>query len=110
VLDEIARLVGVKSNKHKGKEREWEQKKLWVPDDMDPVLEELPKWSLLAEVRRCLSAHSYVPPYSLMIPRLMVRTHGMIVHLGSNTVLIMASSTSTSTLISEFLTTMDADA
>jgi DNA excision repair protein ERCC-4 len=24
--------------------------KPWVPDDMDPVLEELPKWSLLAVV------------------------------------------------------------
>jgi len=34
----------------------------------------------------------------------------MIVHPGLNTVLIMTSSTSTSTLISEFLSTMDADA
>src|SRR5882672_293941 len=34
----------------------------------------------------------------------------MIVHPGSNTVLIMTSSTSTSTLILEFLSTMDADA
>lgn len=27
-----------------------DKKKPWVPDDMDPVLEELPKWSLLADV------------------------------------------------------------
>jgi DNA excision repair protein ERCC-4 len=40
--------VGVKSDKAEGKERE--RKKPWVPDDMDPVLEELLKWSLLAEV------------------------------------------------------------
>ena len=26
------------------------QKKKWIPDGMDPVLEELPKWSLLADV------------------------------------------------------------
>lgn len=26
------------------------KRKRWLPDDMDPVLEELPKWSLLAEV------------------------------------------------------------
>jgi DNA excision repair protein ERCC-4 len=49
-LDEIEGRVGVKSDKAKGKEREREWKKPWVPDDMDPVLEELPKWSLLAEV------------------------------------------------------------
>ena len=47
-LDEIEGRVGVKSDKSKGKERE--RKTPWVPDDMDPVLEELPKWSLLAEV------------------------------------------------------------
>ncbi|KIM73439.1 hypothetical protein PILCRDRAFT_829181, partial [Piloderma croceum F 1598] len=34
----------------------------------------------------------------------------MIIHPGSNTVLIMTSSTSTSTLVSEFLSTMDVDA
>lgn len=32
------------TNKREGK------KKAWVPDGMEPVLEELPKWSLLAEV------------------------------------------------------------
>ena len=47
-LDEIEGRVGVKSDKAKGKEREWRNP--WVPDDMDPVLEELPKWNLLAEV------------------------------------------------------------
>jgi len=42
-LDEIEGRVGVKSDKSKGKEREREQKKPWMPDDVDPVLEELPK-------------------------------------------------------------------
>ena len=47
-LDEIEGHVGVKSDKARGKEKE---KRLpWVPDDMDPVLEELPKWTLLADV------------------------------------------------------------
>ena len=35
-----------RSDKGKGKEK----RKSWIPDDMDPVLEELPKWSLLADV------------------------------------------------------------
>ena len=34
----------------KGKEKEEEEKKPWVPDNMSPVLEELPKWDLLADI------------------------------------------------------------
>lgn len=51
-LDEIEGGVGMKnSGKAKGKEMGMGgSKKPWVPDDMDPVLEELPKWSLLAEI------------------------------------------------------------
>ena|ERR1700685_254251 len=46
-LDEIEGRVGVKeSDKGKGKEK----RKSWIPDEMNPVLEELPKWNLLADV------------------------------------------------------------
>jgi DNA excision repair protein ERCC-4 len=50
-LDEMEGSVGPKkkSDKAKGKQKE-EAKKHWIPDDMDPVLEELPKWTLLARV------------------------------------------------------------
>ena len=34
----------------KGKGKEEEEKKPWVPDNMSPVLEELPKWDLLADI------------------------------------------------------------
>lgn len=47
-LDEIEGRS--KRNPAKDKEKEKPRKKPWIPDDMDPVLEELPKWSLLAEV------------------------------------------------------------
>lgn len=47
VLDEIEGHIGTKDDMPKEK---GEKKKPWVPDDMDPVLEELPKWSLLADV------------------------------------------------------------
>jgi DNA excision repair protein ERCC-4 len=46
-LDEVHGITGRKS-RDKGKEKE--KKKLWVPDNMSPVLEELPKWDLLADV------------------------------------------------------------
>ena len=45
-LDEIMGCVGVKRKKSDKARGE----KPWVPNDMDPVLEELPKWSLLTEV------------------------------------------------------------
>lgn len=48
-LDQLEGRVGMKSNKTRGKEKKT-SKKPWVPDDMEPILEELPKWTLLAEV------------------------------------------------------------
>jgi len=42
-LDEAEGRVG-------GKGKEKDQKPTWVPDGMDPVLEELPKWNLLSEI------------------------------------------------------------
>lgn len=69
----------------------------WVPRGMDPVLEELPKWSLLAEV--------------------LEEIEGEIVNIqtnkafrkaaGSNTTLIMCSSIATCNLLREFLDCMD---
>ena len=47
ILDEMeAEAAGRPSAK--GKERE--TRKSWLPDGMEPVLEELPKWSLLGDV------------------------------------------------------------
>lgn len=44
-LDEVDGRIGVKAARTAGKD-----KKSWVPEGMDPVLEELPKWSLLADI------------------------------------------------------------
>jgi DNA excision repair protein ERCC-4 len=44
-LDEIDGRIGVKAA---GTTRT--EKKSWIPEGMDPVLEELPKWSLLADI------------------------------------------------------------
>jgi len=45
-LDEMEGQVGVKVARISGSS----EKKAWVPDGMEPVLEELPKWSLLADI------------------------------------------------------------
>jgi len=42
-LDEAEGRVG-------GKGKEKDHKPTWMPDGMDPILEELPKWNLLSEI------------------------------------------------------------
>ncbi|KIK34919.1 hypothetical protein CY34DRAFT_17380 [Suillus luteus UH-Slu-Lm8-n1] len=75
-------------NKSRDNRKEKEKKKPWVPDNMSPVLEELPKWDLLADVLQEIEeelmrqeAVSTRPPTR-----------------GSNTVLVMTSSPRSSTL------------
>ncbi|KAG6373235.1 hypothetical protein JVT61DRAFT_6861 [Boletus reticuloceps] len=72
--------------------------KPWIPDGMDPVLEELPKWDLLAdvlhEIEEEVMRQESLSSYSR----------------GSNIVLVMTSSPQSSALVSEFLSKMDVDA
>ncbi|KAG1811990.1 hypothetical protein EV424DRAFT_1419210 [Suillus variegatus] len=96
-LDEAHGLTGSNSRDN-GKKKE--EKKSWVPDNMSPVLEELPKWDLLADVLQEIEeelmrqeAVSTRPPTR-----------------GTNTVLVMTSSPRSSTLVSEFLGEMDGTA
>ncbi|KAI0699621.1 hypothetical protein C8T65DRAFT_659230 [Cerioporus squamosus] len=79
--------------------KEKEKRKPWLPQGMEPVLEELPKWFLLADVLQEIEEE-------------MIRREPMLSSLspGTNTVLVMASSLHTCTLIKDFLATMDADA
>lgn len=71
--------------------------KSWIPEGLDPVAEELPKWELLAdvlqEVEEEILRHESLPNIK-----------------GSNTVLVMTSSSRASALVSEFLSNMDLDA
>lgn len=72
--------------------------KKWLPEGMDPVLEELPKWNLLAEVLKEIEEEMIRQESSNRFTALTP---------GSNTVLVMASSTRTATLLSDFLSNMD---
>ncbi|EIN05331.1 hypothetical protein PUNSTDRAFT_54777 [Punctularia strigosozonata HHB-11173 SS5] len=103
-LDEIQGTVGTKlptADHGKGKEKEGERP-AWLPEGMDPVLEELPKWALLAEVLK--EVEEEVMRGELKNPQLVSLAPG------NNTVLIMTSSSQTSTLLTEFLSSMDIDA
>lgn len=50
-LDEVERNEGGSGqNGYQGTKEGTSRRKKWLPNGMDPVLEELPKWSLFAEV------------------------------------------------------------
>ncbi|EJF60626.1 hypothetical protein DICSQDRAFT_87823 [Dichomitus squalens LYAD-421 SS1] len=100
ILDEMeAEVAGRPSGSSgKGKERQRETRKPWLPDGMEPVLEELPKWSLLADVLQEIEEE-------MMRREPMLSSHSP----GTNTVLVMASSLHTCTLIKDFLHLLDAD-
>ncbi|KAM5544482.1 hypothetical protein V8D89_002142 [Ganoderma adspersum] len=103
ILDEIeaeaeGRASGSKpSEKGKGKERE--ARPSWLPDGMEPVLEELPKWGLLGDV-----LHEVEEEMIRRAP--MLSSHSS----GTDTVVVMASSLQTCTLIKDFLDALESDA
>ncbi|KAJ7476719.1 hypothetical protein FB451DRAFT_1338857 [Mycena latifolia] len=77
-----------------------EKRPRWLPEGLDPVLEELPKWSLLAEILQEAEEEILKMESLRRAPAAP----------GSNIVLVMASSTRTCNLISEFLSTKDDNA
>ncbi|GLB36876.1 putative ERCC4 domain containing protein [Lyophyllum shimeji] len=84
----------------KGKQKE--TRPTWLPEGMEPVLEELPKWNLLAEILQEAEEE--------MLRHESLRKPITAPNIGSNTVLVMASSTRTCGVLTEFLSTIDHDA
>ncbi|KAG7444880.1 uncharacterized protein BT62DRAFT_981292 [Guyanagaster necrorhizus] len=69
----------------------------WIPPRMDPVLEELPKWSLLAEVLEEIEGE-------------IIKIEGNRAFNsapGTNTTLVMCSSITTCNLLNEFMASLD---
>ncbi|ETW75057.1 hypothetical protein HETIRDRAFT_127022 [Heterobasidion irregulare TC 32-1] len=95
--DALDEIQGQSGNKDKGKAVERRRPK-WLPGGMDMVLEELPKWSLLAEVLKEIEEE------------IMRQESAGMSSKGTNTVLVMTSSTQTSTALNEFLSSMDPEA
>ncbi|KAI6043131.1 hypothetical protein EDC04DRAFT_2962374 [Pisolithus marmoratus] len=87
-LDDIEGCRGQPTNK---------LKKAWLPEGLDPVSEELPKWELLADVLQEVEEE-------------ILRHESLPNTRGSNTVLVMTSSSRASALVGEFLSDMDLDA
>ncbi|KAF9804280.1 hypothetical protein IEO21_09434 [Rhodonia placenta] len=99
VLDDLEGRTSNTRNNQAGTVANEPRRPKWLPDGMDPVLEELPKWSLLADVLQEIEEE-------------MIRLQSRLTSLspGTNTVLIMTSSLRTSSVLSDFLSEMDLDA
>ena len=118
-LDEAEGITNSAADKGKGKERD--SRPNWLPDGLDPVLEELPKWHLLSEILREAEGE-IIRQENLKKPALpgMFSTRVFFFFFllntpsanatSSNTILVMTSSTRTCSLLTEFLSTMDLEA
>ena len=118
-LDEAEGII--KSATDKGKGKETNSRPKWLPDGLDPVLEELPKWHLLSEI--LLEAEGEIIrqenlkkpalPGMLLLVFFFSKTFlnvSSVNATSSNTILVMTSSTRTCSLLTEFLSTMDTEA
>ncbi|KAF8959813.1 hypothetical protein BDZ97DRAFT_1836010 [Flammula alnicola] len=100
-LDEAEGIIN--SSRDKGKAKETDARPGWLPDGLEPVLEELPKWNLLSEI--LLEAEGEI------IRQDSTQNSGTTsTPSSSNTILVMTSSTRTCSLLTEFLSTMDPEA
>ncbi|KAF9075743.1 hypothetical protein BDP27DRAFT_953568 [Rhodocollybia butyracea] len=72
----------------------------WIPKDIHPVLEELPKWSLLVEILEEIEGE-------ILRMESTITSRPVEEPPGTNTTLVMCSSTATCTLLNDFLSSKD---
>ncbi|CAA7266441.1 unnamed protein product [Cyclocybe aegerita] len=96
-LDEAEGLTKIPDQ---GKRKEKDGRPSWLPDGLEPILEELPKWNLLSEI--LLEAEGE------MIRQESLKKSGALPSSSSNdTILVMTSSTRNCSLLTEFLASMN---
>jgi DNA excision repair protein ERCC-4 len=86
----------------------------WLPKDIEPILEELPKWHLLSETLKEIEEEimrqeslSSSASYIKLFNTIGIHISFCIASHGNDVVLVMTSSTQTSSLLSEYLASMD---
>jgi len=118
VLDEIEGRVHRAPDTTGGKDHvKTRSRPSWLPKNIEPILEELPKWHLLAETlkeieeeimrQESLSSSASCPD---CLARSRLTRISVTAVRGNNVILVMTSSTQTSSLLSEYLASMDLDA
>ncbi|KAJ4473855.1 hypothetical protein J3R30DRAFT_3684817 [Lentinula aciculospora] len=85
------------TDKNKGKTG---KRPKWLPKEIHPVLEELPKWSLLAEILQEIEGE-------IVRMESTISSRPVEDPPGTNVTLVMCSSTATCTLLNDFLSSMD---
>ncbi|KAG6848625.1 hypothetical protein H0H93_015391 [Arthromyces matolae] len=73
----------------------------WIPQGMEPILEELPKWNLLAEILQEAEEE--------MLRQESIRKPITSPNIGNNIVLVMTSSTRTCSTLTDFLSSIEHD-
>ncbi|KAJ1305133.1 hypothetical protein OPQ81_000170 [Rhizoctonia solani] len=94
-MDEEFALLDEIEGREPGAQQSRDKIPAWLPHTMEPVLEELPKWKVLADVLKEID--------ETIIANSMKHSPGM------NTTLVMVSDNRSATLIREYLGTMDKD-
>ncbi|KAJ3818096.1 hypothetical protein F5880DRAFT_1491929 [Lentinula raphanica] len=89
-----------RSSSNKGKAKANGKRPGWLPNDIHPVLEELPKWSLLSEILEEIEGEI------LQMERT-VSSRPVEEPPGTNITLVMCSSTATCSLLNDFLASRD---
>ncbi|KAJ3754994.1 hypothetical protein EV360DRAFT_50563 [Lentinula raphanica] len=89
-----------RSSSNKGKAKANGKRPGWLPNDIHPVLEELPKWSLLSEILEEIESEI------LQMERT-VSSRPVEEPPGTNITLVMCSSTATCSLLNDFLASRD---
>ncbi|KAI0029603.1 hypothetical protein K488DRAFT_56035 [Vararia minispora EC-137] len=100
-LDEVEQ-PNLSSKKQVAKDSKVPRKPRWLPNNIKPVLEELPKWELLTETLKEIEEE--------IIRQESLSSDLISAAKGTNTVLVMTSSLREANMLSEYLTKMDADA
>ncbi|KAJ3805049.1 hypothetical protein F5876DRAFT_52472 [Lentinula aff. lateritia] len=85
---------------NKGKGKATGKRPGWLPKEIHPVLEELPKWSLLAEILEEIEGE-------IVRMESTVSSRPVKDPPGTNVTLVMCSSTATCNLLNDFLSSMD---
>ncbi|CAE6454133.1 hypothetical protein ACGC1H_006085 [Rhizoctonia solani] len=91
--EEFALLDEIEGREFGARELNRDQRPAWLPHSMEPVLEELPKWKVLADVLKEIDES--------------IIANSMKHSPGTNTTLVMVSDNRSATLIREYLSTMD---
>jgi DNA excision repair protein ERCC-4 len=111
--EEFALLDEIEGRNASSREQGRDKRPVWLPHMMEPVLEELPKWKVLADVLKeideSIVANSMRHCEYAFDRTMSLANLSLNVAPGTNTTLVMVSDNRSATLVREYLSAMDKD-